>query len=105
MDIFTTQLTKVRQNPIKPEKLRVKSLNKDAAARSLDEEMDHLDEPQRDIDKAQQFEQHYHQSTDEPKEDEKVAEQSVELKGSEQSKAKKTHDDDDTPLTHLDIFV
>ncbi|MGJ8692180.1 MAG: hypothetical protein ACSHW0_06830 [Thalassotalea sp.] len=42
MDIFTTQLTKVRQVPIKPDKLRVKSLKKDAGARALDEEKDHL---------------------------------------------------------------
>ncbi len=42
MDIFTTQLTKVRQVPIKPDKLRVKSLSKDASASALDEEKDHL---------------------------------------------------------------
>lgn len=42
MDIFTTQLTKVRQVPIKPNKLRVKSLSKDASASALDEEKDHL---------------------------------------------------------------
>ena len=42
MDIFTTQLTKVRQTPIKAEKLRVKGLKKDAQSRALDEEKDHL---------------------------------------------------------------
>ena len=42
MDIFTTQLSNVRQTPIKPNKLRVKSLQKDAKARSLNEEKDHL---------------------------------------------------------------
>lgn len=42
MDIFTTQLTKIRQQPIKPEKLRVKSLKKDAQTRALNEEKDHL---------------------------------------------------------------
>lgn len=42
MDIFTTQLTKVRQQPIRPDKLRVKSLTKDAKARPLNEENDHL---------------------------------------------------------------
>lgn len=42
MDIFTTQLVKVRQTPIKPSRLKVKGLAKDAQARTLDEEKDHL---------------------------------------------------------------
>lgn len=44
MDIFTTVLTKVRPTPIKPEKLRVKSLTKDAATREIDEESGQLEE-------------------------------------------------------------
>lgn len=44
MDIFTTALTKVRTVPIKPEKLRVKSLHKETAAKSVSEDVDHLEE-------------------------------------------------------------
>lgn len=44
MDIFTTALTKVRSTPIKPEKLRVKSLKKEAAIKSLTDNENHLEE-------------------------------------------------------------
>lgn len=42
MDIFTTQLAHVRQTPIKPERLKVKALNKESHAKALNEEQDHL---------------------------------------------------------------
>lgn len=44
MDIFTTALTKVRATPIKPEKLRVKALRKDAAASKLTDDENHLEQ-------------------------------------------------------------
>ena len=42
MDIFTTQLTKVIQTPIKPKRLIIKGLDKDPKTRMLDEEKDHI---------------------------------------------------------------
>ena len=43
MDIFTTQLARVIQIPIKPANLKVKALLKDAAAGKLKEDLDHLE--------------------------------------------------------------
>lgn len=43
MDIFTTQLTRVVQTPIKPANLKVKALLKEAGAGKLKEDLDHLE--------------------------------------------------------------
>lgn len=43
MDIFTTQLTRVVPIPIKPAKLKVKALLKDAASSGLSEDLNHLE--------------------------------------------------------------
>jgi len=43
MDIFTTQLTRVMQTPIKKANLKVKALLKDAGANRLKEDHDHLE--------------------------------------------------------------
>lgn len=42
MDIFTTQLTKVRQTPIKPASLKIKALKKEGKTKALNEQEDHL---------------------------------------------------------------
>jgi len=46
MDIFTTALTRVRATPIKPEKLRVKSLRKESATAELTDDINHLEDHQ-----------------------------------------------------------
>jgi hypothetical protein len=43
MDIFTTQLTRVVQIPIKPANLKVKALLKEAGTSKLKEDHDHLE--------------------------------------------------------------
>jgi hypothetical protein len=43
MDIFTTQLTRVVNLPIKPAKLKVKAPKKEAASSKLSEDPDHLE--------------------------------------------------------------
>jgi hypothetical protein len=43
MDIFTTQLTRVVQVPIKPASLKVKALLKEAGTSKLKEDHDHLE--------------------------------------------------------------
>lgn len=43
MDIFTTQLTKVVQAPIKPATLKVKALLKEAGTTKLKEDHEHLE--------------------------------------------------------------
>lgn len=44
MDIFTTALTKVRTNPIKQKKLKVKSLVKESATSELTDDINHLEQ-------------------------------------------------------------
>ena len=41
MDIFTTQLTRVQQTPIKPSKLKVKALVKEPSTKVLSDDIDH----------------------------------------------------------------
>ena len=43
MDIFTTQLARVVQTPIKPANLKVKALLKESGAGKLKEDLDHLE--------------------------------------------------------------
>jgi hypothetical protein len=43
MDIFTTQLTRVVNLPIKPAKLKVKAPKKEAASTKLSQDLDHLE--------------------------------------------------------------
>jgi len=93
VDIFTTQLTRVAPNRIRPEKLKVKSLAKDASSQSIEQEHDHLDGHEENTVTHQhaqkQFHEHHEQSA---KEDLQQLPDSNE------------EDDEDKPH-HLDIFV
>lgn len=42
MDIFTTQLAKIRQTPIKPTSVRIKAPSKESKTKALNEQEDHL---------------------------------------------------------------
>ena len=112
MDIFTTQLTKVRQVPIKPDKLRVKSLSKDASASALDEEKDHL------TGETQSPDLHPLAHPHEDEEDLEYTKQEIfQVKkkqldagrDEDQTKQEKTadanNDDDEDHNDHIDIFV
>lgn len=118
MDIFTTALTKVRTTPIKPDKLRVKSLSKQAATKALSDDIDHLEdhhlyfvkesspEPEKheaDIaDKDAETQQESPQYiVDEVMEPEILHKQDVLHPKHSQEK----HDDDDDEKPHLDIYV
>lgn len=94
MDIFTTQLTRVAPNRIQPDKLKVKSLSKEAKTQTLDEEHDHLDHHEESTVTHQhaerQFQQHQESSQEQ---NQQLAESDDEEKS-----------DDDKPH-HLDIFV
>lgn len=65
MDIFTTQLTRVAPNKIKPDKLRVKGLAKDAKLKSLDAEHEHLDGHEGYIVTQQHAEKQFHSNNEE----------------------------------------
>lgn len=110
MDIFTTQLTKVRQVPIKPDKLRVKSLSKDASASALDEEKDHLTGETQSPDLHPLV--HIYEDEEEleyTKQD--IFQHKVKQAGADDKHktspddAKKVEDDDDDQEDHIDIFV
>ncbi len=68
MDIFTTQLTRVVPARLKPAKLKVKGLVKDAKSRALDEEQDHLDDHERNTITQQYGQAHYQQELAKQKE-------------------------------------
>lgn len=91
MDIFTTQLAKVVPASIKPEKLRVKGLAKDAKTRQLDGEKDHLDEHERNTVTQQHAEQKYSQAQQAESEDD-----------FHQNHIDK---DKDGHIEHLDIYI
>ncbi|NMP31331.1 hypothetical protein HII17_07135 [Thalassotalea sp. M1531] len=94
MDIFTTQLTRVAPNRIRPNKLKVKSLAKEARSQSIDQEHDHLDEHEVNTVTHQHAEKQFSHHKDED-----IAEQ-------KQSGSSEEIDDEDTEKPrHLDIFV
>lgn len=104
MDIFTTALTKVRLTPIKPEKLRVKSLKKEAATKELSDDIDHLEdhdlyfveEKNKEKNKKNQQSASHDSSDEEPV-----------ILHKQDILHPKTHDHDDKvdDDKHLDIFV
>lgn len=114
MDIFTTQLTRVVPVPIKPAKLKVKALLKDAGAGKLKEDLDHLENHDYYFNQSDESiqalkDEQEHQST---KDDEKNAESSNQIKDdakkkAEQSSEKANHDEviEVDGVKHLDLYV
>ena len=90
MDIFTTQLTKVQPVPIKPEKLKVKALVKEAASPKLTDDVDHLENHETYL--------HFAVYGRDGKKHEDKEHQS-------QHQEATTDYDDEQPPEHLDIFV
>lgn len=122
MDIFTTVLTKVRPTPIKPEKLRVKALEKDAETQKLKEDHDHLEDhdlyfikgkKQRDSKQEQpQAKQHSKASSSQVNAEEHefsdeniIPSESVITDKQEILHPNKPHDDDEEDIKHLDIYI
>ena len=89
MDIFTTQLTRVVPVPIKPTKLKVKALVKEAATRALDETLDEI-EP--------------HESYVSPEKQAAKKKVVYSKNTKEESKQEQEKETKDNP-PHLDIFV
>ncbi|MBA6398829.1 hypothetical protein [Colwellia sp. BRX10-4] len=114
MDIFTTVLTRVVSVPIKPERLRVKPLTKEAAINKLTDDLDHLENDEhyvvlakKDSDqKEHQENKNKHQSASAVIADTIVDEtDNVITHKDELTHPKKNHDEPDEDITHLDIFV
>lgn len=96
MDIFTTQLTRVSPNRIRPASQKVKNVAKEADTQALEEEHDHLDHHEESTVTHQHAEQQFHQHNSSHD-----GEEAIENKES----AEKDHDTDDEEPHHLDIFV
>ena len=110
MDIFTTQLTRVVQEPIKPANIKVKALLKDAANAKLKEDPDHLENHEyyftsdsdqyhssKDGAKQEPKEQQAHPEEEEPAQTEVVTQKATEsdtTTGAQKNKPK-----------HLDLYA
>jgi hypothetical protein len=113
VDIFTTALTKVRLSPIKPEKLKVKALNKEPETRELTEDFDHLEnhdlyfineKKQREQEQQKQKTKHSEVENHEFSDKNIIPSESVITDKQEILHPHKAHDDEDDSK-HLDIFV
>lgn len=97
MDIFTTQLTRVVQTPIKPASLKVKALLKEARIGKLKADHDHLENHQYYyLKKDPQSQQHT--SSDNPENIEQSADD-------DNLNDEVALDENGDPTHHLDIFV
>ena len=101
MDIFTTQLTRVAPNKVRPGKLKVKGLLKEAGSPVLDEKHDHLDEHEENTVTEQHARQQYHSSN----QNENLSNVKNTSDDSEPENKPQDDDDDHPPTHHLDIFV
>lgn len=108
MDIFTTQLTRVVPVTIKPEKLKVKALVKDARVRAFEENEDHYDGSEQITINPKKESEARHQSTEEKVPDtetiKKITEE-IEKGGDSHTVNNQENDDNDDDIHHLDIFV
>jgi hypothetical protein len=118
VDIFTTVLTKVRATPIKPEKLKVKALNKESGTSELTDDLNHLEDhdlyfinekrqseeeaqPQDNTPQAKPSIKDEHEFTDENI----VPSTSVITDKQEVLHPHKSDTDDDPDIKHFDTFV
>ena len=111
MDIFTTVLTRVVPNPIKPADLKVKALLKDAPVGKLKEDLDHLENHKYYFDKKdlKKGSSELKENEKENKKEEKLAEDKVDLTTEIETDE---HDDTNEEVTeskdgtkHLDLYV
>lgn len=103
MDIFTTQLTRVVPVTIKPEKLKVKALVKEANIREFEEELDHLDGHEQTVEKPK----YKHKDSDQQsaKDNKETELDNVIPDASSESSIRQDKGDDDEEVHHLDIYV
>jgi len=107
MDIFTTQLTRVVQTPIKPTNLKVKALLKDAAIGKLKEDPDHLENHDNYFNTINETQS---QNDDQKQSKEalppvKKEESNVETPDNISKDNMSKDNNDDKPDVHLDLYV
>jgi hypothetical protein len=105
MDIFTTQLVRLIQVPIKPANLKVKALLKEARTSELKEDPEHLENHNSYFDKKQ-TDNDINEEDEENKQELKSAEQKTEttdeksIVSNDEESAKS-----DDGVKHLDLYV
>jgi len=114
MDIFTTVLTRVVPVPIKPERLRVKALEKEPSTNELTDDADHLENHEQYIDSSKDSSEQKNKKQQKHAVDEIVDDSSNNL-NDELSPAithkeelihpKEDQQQTDEDVKHLDIFV
>lgn len=114
MDIFTTVLTRVVPVPIKPERLRVKALEKEPSANALTDDADHLENHEQYVDtskdsseqnKNKQQEHHIDEVVDDTIDNQNDEGPVIITHKEELLHPKKDHKGTDESIKHLDIFV
>ncbi|GLX77078.1 hypothetical protein tinsulaeT_04180 [Thalassotalea insulae] len=108
MDIFTTALAKIRANPIRPDKLRVKALRKESATNELTDDINHLEDHQLYFidEKTHQQNKGKQQQTKPQQTEEGVkASEDVILHKQDILHPQPAKDNDDDEIEHLDIFI
>ena len=110
MDIFTTQLTRVVPNPIKPANLKVKALLKEAATGELKEDLDHIENHDYYFDNDESTEEESQQN--QPQENNTTEEQvgTAASALTNDKKTKKAHQEtgvteSEDGVKHLDLYV
>lgn len=91
MDIFTTQLRRVVQAPIKPSNNKVKAPTKEPASTELTEDFDHLEHHEKRVVQKSEHDQNERQGEPDAKEP-------------QNKKVEESEDDSDKP-PHLDIYI
>lgn len=97
MDIFTTQLRRVVQTPIKPANSKVKGPTKEPATAELTEDFDHLEQHAEYVESDLEKEQAKQKQADKHKLEKNDAEE-------ETADSVDSKQDEDKP-PHLDIYV
>jgi hypothetical protein len=114
MDIFTTVLTRVVPVPIKPERLRVKALEKEPSANALTDDADHLENHEQYFDlskdspeqKKNKHQEHYvNEVVDDTIDTQRNEEPATITHKEELIHPKKDQTKTDETIKHLDIFV
>ena len=103
MDIFTTQLARVVQTPIKPANLKVKALLKESGAGKLKEDLDHLENHDYYFDVSDEACEQQQQEEHDKKSQKSAA---VEIQHSELSDSEKVKAARETlKAKHLDLYA
>ena len=107
MDIFTTQLKRFVQIPVKKQELKVKALDKDARTGKLKEDHDHVENHDYYFKRKKEKEENELDEKQLPKDlsNQELDEENKLAKDAAQKSDAENKDDDEDDQNHFDIFV